>query len=299
MFGYVRIQKSELLVREYEDYCGIYCSLCRRLGKDYGVLSRLFLNYDCTFYALIFLSAAQGPCPGTVRGRCVANPLKCCPFFPEQGRVLEGAAAFTVLLTYYKILDDLEDSGFWKSLPRRLARPLAAPAKRKAEKRFPLLGGLVRKAMELQKKAEREERPGIDRCAEPTAQLLSAFFTSEEVLGVRPGSPLGRVLHELGYYLGRWTYLMDAADDLPEDVASGTFNPLAVKFELNRENLKENYGGVRSYANQLLNETLARLGSTVELMDANRLGPIVRNVIFLGLPQMQKQRLFEKENGNV
>lgn len=299
MFGYVRIQKSELLVREYEDYCGIYCSLCRRLGKDYGVLSRLFLNYDCTFYALVFLSAAQETCSGTVRGRCVANPLKRCLFFPEQGRVLEGAAAFTVLLTYYKILDDLDDSGFWKSLPRRLAFPLSAMAKRRAEKRFPLLGCLMRETMELQKKTEREEHPGIDQCAEPTAQLLAAFFTSEEVLGILPGSPIGRVLHELGYYIGRWTYLMDAADDLPEDVASGAFNPLAVKFELNRDNLKENYDRVRSYANQLLNETLARLGANIELMDANRLGPIVQNVILLGLPHMQKQRLFEKENGNV
>lgn len=299
MFGYVRIRKSELLVREYEDYGGIYCSLCRRLGKDYGVFSRLFLNYDCTFYAMMFLSVARQTCPNAQRGRCVANPLKQCFFFPEQGKIFEGAAAFTILLTYYKICDDLEDSGFWKSLPGRLALPFAATAKRKAEKRYPALGQLIRETMELQRKTEHGFQPGIDLCAEPTARLIAGFFTSEEILGPRRESSDGRILREIGYYLGRWTYLMDAADDLSEDVSSGNFNPLAIKFQLNSTNFKENYGTVRAYANQLLNETLTRLGAAANLLDMNRLGPIVHNVIFLGLPQMQRQQLFEKENRNV
>ncbi len=298
MFGYVRIQKSELLVREFEDYGGIYCSLCRRLGKDYGALSRLFLNYDCTFYALIFLSAVRQACPRAQKGRCAANPLKRCAYFPENGGIFSGAAAFTVLLTYYKIRDDLEDSGFWRSLPRRMALPFAAAAKRKAERRYPSLALLTREAMELQRKTEREDAPGIDRCAEPTARLLAGFFTSEEVCGPRMEEPLRRILREVGFYLGRWTYLMDAADDLARDVGSGSFNPLAVKFQLNGANFKENCGAVRIYANQLLNETLARLGTAVDLLDMNRLGPIVHNVIFLGLPQMQRQ-LLKKESGNV
>lgn len=299
MFGYVRIRKAELLVRQYEDYGGVYCSLCRRLGRDYGVLSRLFLNYDCTFYSLVFLAAAQPPCPAAQKGRCVVNPLKRCVFFDERQKIFEGAAAFTVLLTYYKIRDDLADSGFWRSLPRRLALPAAALAKRKAEKRFPALGRRVRGAMESQSEVERLPQPGIDQCAEPTAGLLAEFFSSEEFSGIQPESSCGRVLRQVGYYLGRWTYLMDAADDLEEDIRSGAFNPLARKFRLDRVNFKENYGAVRTYANQLLNETLARLGAAADLLDMNRLGPVVRNVIFLGLPQMQRQRLFEKENGNV
>lgn len=299
MFGYVRIQKAELLVRQYEDYGGIYCSLCRRLGKDYGILSRLFLNYDCTFYALVFLSVAQPSCPGAKKGRCVVNPLKSCAFFEDRQKIFEGAAAFTVLLTYYKIRDDLEDSGFWKSLLQRLALPLAAYAKRKAEKRFPAVGRLIRGAMAHQRETEQRFRQGIDQCAEPTARLLAGFFTSEEITGIRPESSYGRILEQIGYYLGRWTYLMDAADDLAEDIKFGTFNPLAIKFQLNSTNLEENYDTVRAYANQLLNETLARLGAAANLLDMNRLGPIVRNVIFLGLPQMQRRLLFEKENGNV
>ena len=299
MFGYVRVQKSELLVREFEDYGGVYCSLCRRLGRDYGVFSRFFLNYDCAFYAVVFLSVAQQPCPNAQKGRCVANPLKKCVFFPEQGKIFAGAAAFTVLLTYYKLRDDLADSGFRKSLPQRLLLPFASSAKRKAEKRYPALGRLVREMMELQRKTEQGPRPGIDLCAEPTARLLAGFFTSEEICGPRQEAPRSRVLREIGFYLGRWTYLMDAADDLAKDVSSGAFNPLAIKFGLNSTNFEENYGAVRAYANGLLNETMSRLGTAANLLNMNRLGPIVHNVIFLGLPQMQRQQLFEKEHRNV
>ena len=56
MFGYVRPYKSELLVREYEQYKSVYCELCRELGKSYGWTARFTLSYDCTFYALLSLS---------------------------------------------------------------------------------------------------------------------------------------------------------------------------------------------------------------------------------------------------
>lgn len=53
MFGYVRIDKGELKVKEYEAYRGIYCSLCRALSKRYGLFSRLILSYDMTFLAMV------------------------------------------------------------------------------------------------------------------------------------------------------------------------------------------------------------------------------------------------------
>ena len=49
MFGYIRPKIPELKVREYDQYKGIYCSLCKRMGKEYGVASRFALSYDSTF----------------------------------------------------------------------------------------------------------------------------------------------------------------------------------------------------------------------------------------------------------
>ena len=59
MFGYVLPYKTELLVREYEQYKSVYCELCRELGKRYGWTARFTLSYDCTFYALLSLAVTE------------------------------------------------------------------------------------------------------------------------------------------------------------------------------------------------------------------------------------------------
>ena len=57
MFGYLQVQKSELLVREWEAYRSVYCGLCKQMGKDYSFLTRLSLSYDCTVPARALTTA--------------------------------------------------------------------------------------------------------------------------------------------------------------------------------------------------------------------------------------------------
>ena len=52
MFGYVRIYKPELKIKDYEIYKAAYCSVCRALGRHYGVIARGLLSYDATFLFL-------------------------------------------------------------------------------------------------------------------------------------------------------------------------------------------------------------------------------------------------------
>lgn len=293
LFGYVKPQKSELLVREFEAYRGVYCALCRRLGKDYGFPARLVLNYDCTFYAVLRLAVAESTEPDFYRGRCVVNPLKKCGFCRENGQELASAAALTVILAYYKVKDNIADSGFFRRLLSFAVLPFFKRKKRKAAKKYPELERIVASAMQEQAKVEHEDC-GIDRAAEPTAKMLAGIF---ETIGA--GSSLGRILHEAGYYLGRWVYLMDAADDLQKDIKKKNFNPFAAHFKLTPESTQEQLEKARDFANEELNSTLARLSAAVELLEMNSLGPVVRNVVANGLPMMQKELLYKKESGNV
>lgn len=41
-----------------------------------------------------------------------------------------------------------------------------------------------------------------------------------------------RVLEQMLYHLGRWVYLIDAADDLQKDAVSGNYNPVALRYGL-------------------------------------------------------------------
>jgi hypothetical protein len=53
MFGYIRPLKGELKLREFEKFRACYCGLCSALGKEYGITSRLILNYDFFFLAAL------------------------------------------------------------------------------------------------------------------------------------------------------------------------------------------------------------------------------------------------------
>lgn len=298
MFGYVRPQKSELLVREYEQYKGIYCSLCRQLGKSYGAAARLTLSYDCTFYAMLLLSL-NPECPGFHTGRCMVNPLKKCSYCNAGENELVMASALSVLMTYHKIRDDIADSGFFGKLRGYLLLPIASGARKKAARDFPELDSIVSDAMKRQEEAERNESPGIDLCADPTANMLCHVF--ELAAGEEDASKntQARVLNQIGYYLGRWVYLIDAADDMEKDLKSKSFNPFVLQFQLNQNSTEADLGLAREKANQVLNMTLSRLIAAFHILEVKHFSPILENIIERGLSAIQKELLFKEEKTNV
>ena len=149
VFGYLQVQKSELKMREWEAYKSVYCGLCKQMGKDYSVLTRLSLSYDCTFYAML-LMALERSCSGFHKGRCRFNPLKKCDFACCTSDSYSKAAAFSVISAYYKLRDDLSDGGFFKRLGVRLLLPFFSRWHKKAAKRYPQLEEIVAHMMEQQ-----------------------------------------------------------------------------------------------------------------------------------------------------
>lgn len=286
MFGYVRPYQSELRIREYRQYKAIYCQLCRTMRKEYGWLSTFSLNYDCAFYAMLALSVS-GAEICEEHARCAANPFKQCRYLAAKGEAYQKAAALSVLLTYHKLQDDKEDEGFFKSLGCKLLLPLASRKAKQAAGKYPALAEAAQAAMDGQRAAERE-RAGIDACAEPTAQLLATVF-SELASG---GQALA--LQQFGYYLGRWVYLMDAADDLEEDRNKGKFNPFVIRLNLEGgEPLSEEARKRADEAcNEVLNATVARMLPAFRLLELYNFGPVLENVLEYGLPELQREILF-------
>lgn len=296
MFGYVRPFKSELLVREYDQYKAAYCQLCRALKEHYGRAASFTLSYDCTFYALLMLSTREARL-SFHHGRCVMNPLKRCDFLESDGEAYHKAAALSVLLTYHKLRDNLEDDSFFKSLGSRLFLPFVSRKARKAAEEYPFLAQEAQKAMDGQRQAE-ENAGGVDACAEPTANLLAALFRE-----LACDSLQGAALERFGYFLGRWVYLMDAADDLLDDLKEGAFNPFIPRLGLSgkTELAPQERKAADQACNQTLNATAAQMLLAFNLVELRNFGPILENVVTKGLPEIQREILFlhirEKRRG--
>ena len=289
VFGYIKPHKPELLVKEYELYKCVYCSLCKCMGKRFGVLSRLTLSYDATFLAMLALSL-KDDCPAFYSGRCVANPLKKCVYCKGGEEALAFSGALSITMTYYKIRDDIQDSGFGGKLRAWCLLPMAAWCHRKTKRQFPEVERIVADCMQEQAAAELDPEAGIDSSAEPTARMLSEV--ARQLAGEDERKKL--ILDQFGYFIGRWIYLIDAADDMDKDNKHGAFNPFLKKLVKEREMPLESKE-LREYCNGVLNQTLARALSAFQLLELSHFDTILQNTMTLGLPAMQKQVLFDKE----
>ena len=287
MFGYVKLFKPTIRMGEYEQYKGIYCTLCKRLGKRYGVLSRFTLSYDMTFLALLQMALSEEEahfCPS----RCSFNPTKRC-LKAQSTDAIDRAADIGTILVYYKLKDTLADEGLGKKIGAWCALPFAKAAHKKAQKRVPAIDAAVAEMMAAQAEAEATDTDSIDRAAEPFALMLQTLAADIAADGTQK-----RVLERFGYCLGRWVYLMDAVDDLDEDLAKGRYNP----YILSRHLKKGDADGVkeaRDYSLYTLNACLAECKAAYDLLEVRRFDGILRNILEEGMAHAQKRVIAGEE----
>ncbi len=287
MFGYVRPQKSELLMREYEEYKAVYCTLCKELGKNYGRRTKFVLSYDITFYTMLALGIEKTQ-PIVKQGRCAFNPIKKCNYICEGDLAYKKGSALTVLMSYFKFMDTVEDEGFFKSLAARFFKLLLSRPKKKAERDFPEMAKAVEDYMVEQKEVETAKEFNFDACCQPTANALSKIFENLSDDKIQK-----TVLAQVGYFLGRWIYLMDASDDLREDLESGNFNPFIKYYNIKEKALTdEEFEEYEEKCNESLNFTVSMLISALNLLDLGRYESIIENIVTKGLGQVQKEILF-------
>ena len=287
MFGYVKLFKPTITMGEYEMYKGIYCTLCKRLGKRYGVLSRFTLSYDMTFLALLQMALSEQDadfCPS----RCSFNPTKRC-LKAQNTDAIDRAADIGTILAYYKLRDTLADEGLGKKIGAWCALPFAKAAHKKAKKNVPHIDEAVAAMMTAQARVEAEATDSIDRAAEPFALMLQTLAG-----GIAADDTQKRVLERFGYCLGRWVYLMDAVDDLQKDLDKGRYNP----YILSRRLQKGDADGVkqaRDYSLFTLNACLAECKAAYDLLEIRRFDGILRNILEEGMAHAQKRVIAGEE----
>ena len=276
MFGYIRPLKPELKIKEFETYKSVYCGLCHKLGRSFGPAARLTLSYDFAFFALLYMSVAP-ECPSFRRCVCIANPVRkraCC----TDEKALSFSADAAAIAMYYKLRDNIDDGRWWEKLFWRMLLPFASGARKRAAKRSPEFDEIFAEMMRAQAQAE-SAGADMDAAAEPTANAMSrltALFPCES-------EAQKRVLERMGYLIGRYIYLCDAADDLEDDIKKRRFNPL-----------KGEENGIEA-AKSAIYLTIAETQAAFALLETQRFGEIVDNIVSLGLKSRADQILAAKD----
>ncbi len=284
MFGYIKVHKPELKVKDFEIYNAVYCGLCRKLGKTYGALSKFSLSYDMTFVSLLQASLSE-EFYGYERKRCRVNPFKKCTYCKSDSDSHSLAAAASVALTDMKVRDNIADCRFFKSLCYRFLRLFTKCWSKKAYRDFPELEKITDEYFKSQQLAENDPHCGLDQAAEPTALAVSQILSLIEC-----EEKYKFVLKRMGYCLGKWVYLCDVADDLEQDIKLHRFNPLIKELPNNTEPLK--FAETRLVP--ILNTCFVECSTYSELLEIKRFKQILDNILYEGLKNAQL-KIFTEE----
>lgn len=262
MFGYVRPNIPNLRVWEKTRYNAFYCGLCHALGREYGLVSRCCLSYDCTFLAIVLCSIDSAQ--SAQLHRC---PFKPCsrkkPMILSTSPQMSFAAGICVLLSYHKLQDDVIDKKPLRFVPKLSL----VSAFRKAKKRYPEVSRIIEDRLTELVLIEKKQIASPDIPANCFGRLLKDILLLSPTQNEQTLSVLG----ELGFSVGRFIYLADAWDDRHSDEKRRLYNPFVLS------------SASKDEAELIMNISINSAISAYNLLDTKSEGSIVENIVAEGL----------------
>lgn len=263
MFGYIYVNEQELKLKEYTAYRSFYCGLCRNLHQRYGRTAQMMLNYDLTFLAIL-LNGLYEPETVTEQHRCIPHPTSKHQMFSNEA--IDYAADMSVLLSYQKLMDDWEDE---HRLVGRAAAGLLHKDYQKLRQKYPRQAEAVEENIRLLREAEQKDQREIDYAAGLNGQYLAEVFVWKE-------DAWQEYLHSMGFYMGKFIYLMDALEDIEKDKKHGNFNVFA------------DYGTVWGNAKEqqireILMSMMTEASRAFEHLPILENAEIIRNILYSGV----------------
>lgn len=266
MFGYITVNKEELKLRELKEYHSYYCGLCMALKKECGSSARLTLTYDMTFLVLVLTGLYE---PET---NCYGH--HCALHLGRKEKVCENeysfyAADMNVLLSYYNLLDDWEDE---KKVEKLALANLLRKSYQRAAAKYSRQNQAVLQYMEELKQCENCAEKNPDLPAGYTGKLLGEIFVYKQ-------DEWKESLYKMGYYLGKFIYLMDAYEDIEKDKKQGNYNPFSLYFadrEVGEEEQEQT-------CHQILRMMIAEAAKEFERLPILKNSEIIRNILYSGV----------------
>ena len=273
MFGLIVPHEATLTKIDKEVFRSFYCSLCRKIGERSNP-ARMFLSYDLTFLAILTSALDEDDTPFGDNKRCPIHPLRPTPDI--NSKHISYAADVSVMLIKEKIKDDISDEN---KLYQRLMDLLVKDRIQNDDVRK-----VIKTELDNLSVTEKENILNPDIAGDSFAKLVGNIFMLSPI-----NEKDKKAMYWLGYNLGRWIYLLDAASDLEKDIKNGSYNPFNTGegYEKIRENkLKE--------IDQMLTFTLSEASLAYDLLNIKRYHSIIENILYKGLPSQQQCSLYHQ-----
>lgn len=268
MFGYVVAHKPELRMREFYKYKAYYCGLCKVLRERFGFLGQITLTYDMTFLVILLTSLYETELQKE-ECRCIVHPAKRQKMLYNE--ITEYAADMNVILTYYKMLDDWEDE---KSKIGYIGQQAYRKTFRKLQDKYPNKCEVIRRCLEGLHQCEEQQEEDIDSVSRWFGELMGELFIYKKDVWEE-------TLREMGFYLGKFIYILDAYDDVQKDIEKHNYNVL---INLSKEK------DFDERCEQMLNFVLAECSHRFEKLPCVEDVELLRNILYAGVWEKFNQK---------
>lgn len=273
MFGYIICNEKGLAEDEKERYKKVYCGVCRELAEHFGQVERMTLNFDMTFLALLLISLYE-PEETEEEFFCPAHPFHKKKAIRTSYTVY--AADMTVALSYHKCMDDWADE---KRPIRRAYGALLEKHYRVVKERYPKQCTSIEESLRSLSRLEKEAPEQVDAVMRCSGSMLAEVFVPTEDFW-------SNSLRKIGYEMGRFVYLMDAAMDYEKDIRKGNYNPLTY--------MKKKPAEVEELLTMFIGEATVEFERLPIVRDER----LLQNILYGGVWQQYYAKVKEKQDGN-
>ena len=231
------------------------------LKEKYGISGQISLTYDMTF-VVILLSALYEPHTQKGSTRCIIHPV--CKQPVRRNTVTEYAADMNVLLTYYKCRDDWEDEkkvtalGYSKVLQGKV---------KKLDQKYPDKSRRIQKLLSELSEMEKSGEKDIDKMAGCFGKIMEEIFAWKQDVWED-------TLRRMGFFLGKFIYLLDAYDDVEEDIKNKNYNPFSEQYIIK---------GFDEQVRRILIMMMAQTCREFEKLPIIKYTDILRNILYSGV----------------
>lgn len=280
MFGYININQKIMTDENKKAYQAYYCGLCRRLKSNCGTKGQMLLNYDMTFL-IVLLTGLYELANETSEITCALHPTKKRTVWINEAT--DYAADMNVILAYYNLIDDWKDD---KAYTKRAFAKMLDKDYTRIMSKYPRQVKAIEEYIRRTEEAEKNQETNLDAVAGLTGEMLGEVFCWKE-------DEWREELRTLGFYMGKFVYIMDAYEDYDSDLAKNAYNPLTYA-------MKESERDMDTLCRLLLTSMMSECAKSFERLPILLHADILRNVLYSGVwskyeyLQLKKRKTEEK-----
>ena len=245
-------------------YQSYYCGLCQTLKSEFGRKGQILLNYDMTFL-IVLLTGLYELEDKKSEFICAVHPSK-----KQTARCNEAtqyAAAMNILLSSKNFEDDWKDN---RSYAKKALLQIFKKDYERISIKYPRQALAIETYLRKLTQAEKANERNIDAVAGLTGEMLGEIFVWKK------DDIWAEELRCLGFYMGKFIYLMDAYEDIDKDYKKNCYNVLRLMQQETEQDFE-------TFSRLMLTSMISECAKSFERLPILLHAEICRNILYSGV----------------